>query len=64
MMQLQEIETAIRQLSEEDVLALSKWLAEYQAQMWDKQVEADLEAGRLDDLLAEIDAEYAALHLT
>ena len=27
---------------------------------WDKQIEDDLDAGRLDALLAEIDAEYEA----
>jgi hypothetical protein len=28
--------------------------------MWDKQIEQDLETGRLDALLAEVDQEYAA----
>ena len=36
------------------------WLEEYHAQMWDKQIEEDLEAGRLDALLAEVDKEYEA----
>jgi hypothetical protein len=26
--------------------------------MWDKQIEEDLEAGRLDAVLAEVDEEY------
>lgn len=30
------------------------------AQRWDKQIEEDLEAGRLDALLADIDKEYTA----
>lgn len=30
------------------------------AQRWDKQIEEDLEAGRLDALLADVDKEYAA----
>jgi len=29
-------------------------------QAWDKQIEDDLEAGRLDALLAEVDKEYEA----
>ena len=36
------------------------WLENYNAQMWDKQIEEDLEAGRPDPLLAEIDKEYEA----
>jgi hypothetical protein len=59
-MLVKEIETAIMQLSLDELLELSNWLAEYQAQVWDEQIEADLEAGRLDLLLAEVDAEYEA----
>ena len=29
-------------------------------QVWDQQIEADLEAGRLDALLAEVDQEHQA----
>lgn len=57
-MTVKEIETAIMQLSLDELLELSNWLAEYQAQVWDEQIEADLEDGRLDLLLAEVDAEY------
>lgn len=59
-MTIQEIESAIMQLSLDELLELSNWLVEYQAQVWDEQIEEDLEAGRLNALLAEIDAEYEA----
>lgn len=36
------------------------WLQEYPEQGWDEQIEDDLDAGRLDVLLAEVDAEYEA----
>lgn len=32
----------------------------FKAGLWDKHIEADLEAGRLDVLLAEAEKEYAA----
>lgn len=32
----------------------------FKAALWDKQIEADLEAGRLDVLLAEAEKEHAA----
>ena len=33
------------------------WLQEYHQQAWDKEIEDDLEAGRLDAMLAEVDKE-------
>ena len=59
-MSVKEIEAAITQLPASEVSELVSWLAEHHAQVWDKQIEYDLEAGRLDALLAEVDKEYEA----
>lgn len=59
-MSVTEIESAIARLPREDFVALVKWLQNYQEQMWDKQIENDLEAGRLDSLLDEVDREHQA----
>ena len=59
-MRLQEIEAAIRQLPASDLARLTAWLDAYNAAAWDAQIEADLEAGRLDALLDEVDREYEA----
>jgi hypothetical protein len=59
-MGIKEIEKAIVQLPAEDVDKLAGWLEDYRVQMWDEQIENDLEAGRLDALLAEVDEEYEA----
>ena len=59
-MSIQEIESAIMQLSVDELIDLSNWLEEYQAQVWDNQIEKDLEDGKLDALLAEVDADYDA----
>ena len=59
-MSVQEIESAIVQLPSKEVAELMSWLSEHHAQLWDKQIEEDLEAGRLDALLAEVDQEYDA----
>ena len=56
-MSLQEIEIAIEKLDSNEVFQLSDWLIEYRNQLWDKQIEADLEAGRLDKLLEEVRGE-------
>ena len=39
---------------------LSAWFADYQAKLWDEQIERDLDEGRLDALLEEVDAAYEA----
>ncbi len=59
-MSVQEIETQITRLTDQDVAKLLAWLEEYHAQLWDEQIEQDAEAGRLDALLAEVDKEYEA----
>ena len=59
-MSVKEIEAAISRLPGKEVAELMSWLAEHHAQVWDKQIEYDLESGRLDALLAEVDKEYEA----
>jgi hypothetical protein len=50
---VREIEDAVRQLSEEDRAAFRAWFAEFDAGQWDRQLEADVAAGRLDWLINE-----------
>ena len=45
---IQHIETAIRQLSPEDLASFRAWFAEFDAEAWDQQLEADVSSGRLD----------------
>lgn len=59
-MSVKEIEKAISQLPAKEVAELMSWLAEHHAEVWDRQIEADLDAGKLDTLLAEVDREYKA----
>jgi hypothetical protein len=55
-----EVESAIKQLPENEVRALANWLQEYLDEMWDKQIEADLAAGKLDHLIARAEADIVA----
>ncbi len=50
---VQEIQDAVRHLSTEDLAAFRKWFAEFDADLWDRQLEADVAAGRLDKLADE-----------
>jgi hypothetical protein len=59
-MGVKQIERAITQLPAKELAELVTWLEDYHAQVWDKRIEEDLEAGRLDALLAEVDEEYEA----
>jgi hypothetical protein len=58
MRDLLEIERAVSQLSEEDLAAFRIWFAEFDAEIWDRQFEEDVAAGRLDGL-----AQQALQHL-
>ena len=50
---IQELEAAIRRLSAEERAAFRAWYTEYDAEEWDRELEADVAAGRLDWLIAE-----------
>ena len=48
-----EIEQAIRRLGPEDLSALRDWFAAFDAELWDRQLERDVAAGRLDRFAEE-----------
>jgi hypothetical protein len=50
---VREIEDAIRKLPDVDLVALRAWFAEFDAATWDRQLERDVAAGRLDALADE-----------
>ncbi|MBE9030973.1 hypothetical protein IQ266_14655 [filamentous cyanobacterium LEGE 11480] len=54
-----EIEAVIRQLSEDDARRLSVLLLGYLDDAWDVQMQADVEGGRLDRLMAQAEAAIA-----
>lgn len=57
---VEEITAAIEQLSIEDVARIRAWLAGYSERLWDKQIERDAQAGRLDSLIDSALEEYRA----
>ena len=50
---IEEIEGAIRRLSAEELAAFRAWFTEFDAAAWDRQMEQDIAAGRLDALADE-----------
>jgi hypothetical protein len=48
-----EIEAAVRNLSPTELSNFRKWFQEFDAEAWDRQLEQDVKAGRLDSLAEE-----------
>lgn len=59
-MSLTELEAAVAQLPAGDLAAFSKWFQEYIADAWDRQIEADILAGKLDKAAAQAHADFEA----
>ncbi|UFH52959.1 hypothetical protein [Spirosoma sp. KNUC1025] len=53
-MSVQEIERAAKELSTDELDGLVTRLFDFFHERWDKQIEADAEAGRFDTLLDEV----------
>lgn len=53
MAKVDELKIEIEQLPEEEFTELVRWLSEKDWQRWDKEIEADSEAGKLDFLVRE-----------
>jgi hypothetical protein len=49
---LEDLENEIKRLSPEELRELRRWFAEFDAELWDQEIERDAAAGKLD-LLAD-----------
>jgi ABC-type phosphate transport system auxiliary subunit len=57
---VQEIETAIQKLKPQEIHEVADWLQELRDELWDKQIDADIKAGRLDKLADKALEDYRA----
>jgi hypothetical protein len=57
---IHEIENAVSSLSPEDLSRFREWFFEFDARVWDRKLEADVAAGRLDALADEAIADHRA----
>ncbi|HSU66039.1 MAG TPA: hypothetical protein VLJ39_04175 [Tepidisphaeraceae bacterium] len=53
MSNLAEIERAVRELPPEELAKFRNWFSSFDAAVWDRQIEEDVAAGRLDALADE-----------
>ena len=60
MTKVKELEKQIEQLSAAELAEFRRWYTEFDAQAWDRQFEADVDAGKLDALAEKALREHAA----
>ena len=53
-----EIKTAVMNLNKTELNELLGWLEEYQESLWDKQIEEDIQSGKLDSLIEKARKEF------
>lgn len=55
-----ELETAVAQLPAAELTIFAQWFEEYMANAWDRRIEADILAGRLDEAGSRADVDFEA----
>jgi hypothetical protein len=50
MTKIEQIEREVADLAPAELAVFRKWFAEFDAEIWDRQMEADVNAGKLDAL--------------
>ncbi|MDI9406548.1 MAG: hypothetical protein QM522_07550 [Chitinophagaceae bacterium] len=58
MADVNSLEKAVEALDPSALAEFRRWFAEFDAAAWDRQLEADATAGKLDALLAEAEDDY------
>ena len=57
---VEKVELLIKSLSPEELAQFREWFAEFDAQVWDRQIVADAAAGKLDRLIEDSMADHRA----
>ncbi len=57
-MSLHELESAVTDLSAPELAVFASWFEEYLADAWDRRIESDIRAGRLDEAGRHADTEF------
>ena len=59
-MSLNELEAAVAHLPSEELTLFARWFEQYLADAWDRRIEEDIQAGRLDEAGRRADADFEA----
>jgi len=57
---VEKLELLIKNLSPEELAKFREWFADFDAQVWDRQIQSDAAAGKLDRLIDESMADHRA----
>ena len=60
MKKVERIEREVEELSSEELAKIRQWFAAFDAEAWDRQLEVDVKAGKLDALADRALREHAA----
>ena len=60
MTKVEKLEREIRTLSAKELASFRAWFAEFDAAAWDRQIDADAEAGTLDQMADAALSDHAA----
>jgi hypothetical protein len=59
-MSIEELQSAVARLPAEELGRFSQWFEEFLAEQWDRRIETDILAGRLDRAWSVADKEFEA----
>ena len=57
---VEAIEAQVKRLDADELRAFREWYAEFDAEIWDRQFESDVESGRLDKAAERALRDYEA----
>jgi len=57
---IEKIVRGIQKLSPSELAAFRKWFRDFEAEAWDRQIEEDLKAGKLDALADQALKDFAS----
>ncbi len=60
MTKVEKLENEVQQLNSDELAAFRDWFRRYDSDEWDKEIERDVSAGRLDKLAQEAIAAHKA----
>ncbi len=60
MLTIKELEQAVSSLPREELTRFREWFDEFDAKAWDKQLEADAKAGKLNKIAEAAISDYRA----
>jgi hypothetical protein len=60
MSKVENIEQEVRDLTPSELAAFRQWFLEFDAKVWDRQIEEDIREGRLDKIADEALASHRA----